>query len=401
MTIVATERPSRQFQAPEARPVFKQKRVVVVASLTWSLVCFRLDLLKAMVAAGHEVTALAPDDDPGAVATLNGIGVRFERIPMARTGTNPLADIRTLVALYRCMRRLAPDIMLAYTMKPIIYGSLAARLAGVRQRFAMFTGFGFLFGEGLQGFRTTVIRKLSIWLHRASLVGTTAAFVYNDADAAEIERHAMLSPHTPLVMLPGSGVDLKRFASSKPRSGPPVFLLVARLLRNKGIAEFAAAARLLKREFPDARFQILGPFDPSPLVIAKAELDAWVKEGIVEYLGETRDVAPFLAASTVFVLPSYYREGIPRSALEALAAGRAIVTTDAPGCRETVLDGENGFRVPPRNVDALAKAMRAFLEDRTLAARMGLNSRKLAETRFDVHRVNRTLLETLGLQPTA
>jgi glycosyltransferase involved in cell wall biosynthesis len=397
MNIAAMELPSRRYQPQKAR-ASGQKRIVIVASLTWSLVCFRLDLLKAMVLAGHEVTALAPDDDQGAIATLEHIGVRFEKIPMARTGTNPLADLRTFVALYRRMRRLAPDIVLAYTMKPIIYGGLAARLAGIRQRFALFTGFGFLFGEGLQGFRTTMIRRLSIKLYRASLVGTAAAFAYNDADAAEIRRHAMVSPQTPLIMLAGSGVDLERFASSEPRPGPPVFLLIARLLREKGIAEFAAAARLLKREFPDARFQILGPFDPSPLVIAKSDLDAWVEEGVVEYLGETRNVAPFLEASTVFVLPSYYREGIPRSALEAMAAGRPIVTTDAPGCRETVIDGENGFCVPPRNVDALAKAMRAFLEDDTLAARMGANSRKLAEKRFDVRQVNRTLLKVLGLQ---
>lgn len=398
MTIAAIERPSRRRQ--EDVPASGQKRVVVVASLTWSLVCFRLDLLKAMVAAGHEVIALAPDDDPASIATLERIGVRFEKIPMARTGTNPLADLRTLMALYSRMRRLAPDIMLAYTMKPIIYGGLAARLAGVRQRYALFTGFGFLFGKGLQGFRTAVLRWLSIKLYRASLVGTAAAFAYNDADAADIRLHAMVSQETPLIMLAGSGVDLKRFASSKPRSGPLVFLLVARLLREKGIAEFAGAARLLKREFPHARFQILGPFDPSPLVITKAELGAWVEEGVVEYLGETRDVVPFLEASTVFVLPSYYREGIPRSALEALATGRPIITTDAPGCHETVLEGENGFRIAPRNVEALAEAMRAFLEDETLAARMGARSRKLAEERFDVHLVNQTLLGALGLQST-
>jgi glycosyltransferase involved in cell wall biosynthesis len=377
----------------------RKKRVVVVASLTRSLVIFRIDLLKAMVAAGHEVFALAPDRDEPAIAELNGIGVGFQQIPMTRTGTNPFADLETLWVLFRHMRRLSPDLVLAYTMKPIIYGGLAARLAGVRHRFALFTGFGFLFGENSQGFRVAAIRRLSIWLYRASLVGTKAAFAYNNADIADIRRHDMVSRDTPLIMLAGSGVDLERFASHHPRPGPPVFLLVARLLREKGIAEFAAAARILKRDFPHARFQILGPFDPSPLVIPRAELESWVDEGIVEYLGETRDVVPFLAQSSVFVLPSYYREGIPRSALEAIAAGRPIITTSAPGCRETVVDGENGFCIPPRNVDALAKAMRAFLEDDTLAARMGPNSRKLAEKRFDVHQVNRTLLSALGLQP--
>lgn len=393
----------RQAEArPHARPISGTdcpKRVVIVASLTRSLVILRLELLKAMVAAGHEVFALAPDDDVEAIAELDKIGVSFRRIPMSRTGTNPLTDLVTLKALYGYMHRLSPDLVLAYTMKPIIYGGLAARLAGVRQRFALFTGFGFLFGDDRAGIRVAAIRRISIWLYRTALVGAKAAFAYNDADMKEIRRHNMLGQQTPLILLPGSGVDLIRFSASRPRPGPPIFLLVARLLREKGIAEFAAAARILKQEFPHAQFQILGPFDPSPLVIAKADLDAWIKDGIVEYLGETRDVTPFLEACTVFVLPSYYREGIPRAALEALAAGRPIITTDTPGCRETVFDGENGFRVAARNVEALARAMRAFAEDESLAARMGASSRKLAEKQFDVHQVNRTLLSVLDLHP--
>lgn len=377
------------------------KKVAVVASLTWSLVCFRLDLLRAMIAAGHEVTAFAPDDDIDAIATLEGNGIRFIRIPMARKGTNPLADIRTFVALYVWMRRLSPDIVLAYTMKPIIYGSLAARLAGIRQRFAMFTGLGFLFGEERQDLFTASLRRLSIGLHKMSLAGAAAAFAYNETDAEDIRRNAMVGPQTPVIMLPGSGVDLDRFVASEPRPGAPVFLLIARLLREKGIGEYVAAARVLKREFPHARFQVLGPFDPGPLTISKLQMDEWVAEGIVDYLGETRDVRPFLTASTIFVLPSYYREGIPRSALEAMAVGRAIITTDAPGCRETVREGENGLCVPPRDVPSLVRAMRAFLEDETLARRMGAESRKLAEERFDVHVVNGILLDALGLRPLA
>lgn len=399
MTIVEAHLPFAGDTAPQAvaRADSRGKSVVVVASLTWSLVCFRLDLLKAMVAAGHKVVAFAPDHDPGAIATLREIGVGFVQIPMARTGTNPLTDLRTVLALYRELRRISPDTVLSYTMKPIVYGSLAARLAGVPERFALFTGFGFLFGGRTGGWRVTAIRRLSIALHRLALVGVKAAFAYNDADAQDIRRHTMVGDGTPLVMLDGSGVDLDRFTAQPPPAGPPTFLLVARLLRDKGVCEFAAAARVLKRTFPHARFQLLGPFDPSPLVIAKSELDGWVEEGIVEYLGETRDVRPYLTASTVFVLPSYYREGIPRSALEALAAGRAIITADTPGCRETVREGENGFLVPARDAEALAVRMEAFLRDETLAARMGARSRRLAEERFDVHKVNAGLMQALGL----
>jgi len=398
MTLIETGRFVRDnptVATSEACP--KSQRVVVVASLTWSLVCFRIDLLKAMVAGGHEVIALAPDDDADSVATLEGAGVRFARIPMARTGTNPFADLRTLASLYIQMRRLAPDVVLAYTMKPIVYGGIAARLAGVPRRFALFTGFGFLFGEGSHGLRTSAIRRLTIMLHRRALAGLDGAFAYNEADAEDIRKHDMMSVDTPLTMIDGSGVDIERFSPSLPRAAPPTFLLVSRLLWEKGIGEFVAAARLLKRDYPDARFQILGPFDPNPSMITRSEMDAWIAEGSIEYLGETRDVRPFLASSTVFVLPSYYREGIPRSLLEALAVGRPVITTDLPGCRETVRHGENGFRVPPRDVEALAGAMRAFLDDEVLAPMMGERSRLMAEERFDVRLINRKLLSAMDL----
>ncbi|BDA82966.1 glycosyl transferase [Aureimonas sp. SA4125] len=375
------------------------QRIVVVASLTRSLVNFRYALLEAMVAAGHEVTAVAPDEDSEAIAALNRIGVTFRRIPMARTGTDPLADIRTLAALYRLMRGIRPDIVLTYTMKPIIYGGLAARLSGVGRRFSMFTGFGYMFGGERRGLRLAALRRLSIWLYRRALAGTEAAFVYNENDAAEIRRHALIGKRTALVSVPGSGVDLDHHAQTALPAGPFVFLLVARLLREKGIAEFAAAARLLKPQFPQTRFQILGPFDPNPAALSQAEVAQWTADSGVEYLGETTDVRPYLSASTVFVLPSYYREGIPRSALEALATGRPIITTDMPGCRETVIDGENGFRIAPRSAADLANAMRAFLDDERLAPRMAVRSRTLAMERFDVRAVNAILLESLGLRP--
>lgn len=374
-----------------------RQHIVVIASLTRSLVIFRLELLKAMVAAGHRVTALAPDDDADAARTLAGIGVSFRRIPMARTGTNPIADLRTMASLYRTMRSLSPDILFAYTMKPIIYGGLAARLAGVRRRFAMFTGFGYMFGSEGETVSGSALRWLSVQLYRRALVGASAAFFYNDADGEDIRRHAMLGTGTPMIAISGSGVDLDLYERQPIPPGPPVFLLVARLLREKGILEFAEAARALKTRYPQARFQILGPFYESPLAIGRSDLQRLQTDGAVEYLGETSDVRPYLSASTVFVLPSYYREGIPRSALEALATGRAIVTTDAPGCRETVIDGQNGVLVPPRDAGALAAAMARFLEDPALAVTMGTRSRRLAEERFDVHAINRALLGALEL----
>ena len=223
-------------------------------------------------------------------------------------------------------------------------------------------------------------------------------FVYNDADAADIRNHRMVRDNTLMTMIPGSGVDLEHFAFSPPPRGAPVFLLVARLLRDKGIVEYVEAARIVRRSFPEARFQLLGHFDSNPTAISRAEIDAWVGEGSLEYLGTTQDVRPYLAACTAFVLPSYYREGIPRSILEALAVGRPIITTDLPGCRDTVQPGVNGFTVEARSFTRLADAMMAFAREPELAQQMGRKSRELAETKFDVHMINRMLLTRMQLE---
>jgi glycosyltransferase involved in cell wall biosynthesis len=176
----------------------------------------------------------------------------------------------------------------------------------------------------------------------------------------------------------------------------PVFLLIARLIRDKGVFEYADAARILKRRYPEAVFRLLGWFDRHPEAISPKQIDQWQREGIIEYLGETQDVRPFLAESNVYVLPSY-REGTPRTVLEAMAMGRPIVTTDAPGCRETVIEGKNGFLVPPRNVDALGKAMERFISTPEIIETMGGESRKFAEMKYDVHKVNYVIMRTMGL----
>ncbi len=374
-----------------------RRRVAVVASLTRSLTNFRLQLLQAMVGAGHEVIAFAPERDAEVERTLQTIGVRFVVVPMARTGINPLADLRTLFALWRHFRRLKPDIVLPYTMKPIIYGCLAGRLAGVAHRFALVTGLGYVFGDAEPTARLTLLRQLSIRLYRLALAGVERVFVYNDADAEELRRHRMIGEPSRIVPVPGTGIDLDHFAACDPPMQPVTFLLIARLLRDKGVVQFVEAARQLRARHPEIRAWLLGPFDANPAGISKSDVDGWVAEGAIDYLGETRDVRPFLAQCTVFVLPSFYREGIPRTILEAMATGRAIITTDMPGCRDTVIDGENGYIVRPRDHAGLAGAMEAFVVEPDLALRMGRRSRELARQRFDVHRVNRLLLGSMDL----
>lgn len=377
----------------------RRQRIAIVASLTSSLVNFRLELLRSLVAHGLDVYALAPDDDRDTVAKLKALGVRFIRIPMARTTTSPVDDLKSLFALARIFMRIRPDIVLPYTMKPIIYGGLAARLARVPHRFALVTGLGYVFIDREPRLPKRALRWLSVRLYRMALRGVERIFVYNEADAADLRNHAIASDHV-LVRVPGSGVDTTHFAASPLPGGPPVFLMIARLLRDKGVAEYIAAARILRRRYPSAQFKLLGPFDSNPAAISRNEVEAWVAEGVIDYLGETGDVRPYLAGCSVFVLPSH-REGMSRTILEAMATGRAVVTSDGPGCAEPVEEGVTGFVVPVKDAEALAAAMERFIVSPDLARKMGARARERVEALYDVAMINRVLLTSMRIGPAA
>lgn len=382
----------------EATAAPTARRVVVIASYTPSLINFRLELLKRMVEAGHVVHAFAPEDDGVVKAELAAIGVAFEQMPMARAGMNPFDDLKTLAFLVRRLRRISPDVVIPYTMKPIIYGGIAARLLGVGRRCFLVTGLGYVFSDtAVASLKGRFARRVSVALYRMAFSGAHSVFAYNDADMADLAQYRMLDSGKTARLISGSGVDLEHFQFEAVPAGKPVFLMIARLLRDKGVLDYVEAARIVKRQYPEAEFRLLGPLDPNPEAISPDDISRWDDEGIIRYLGETRDVRPFLKDCSVFVLPSFYREGIPRSILEALATGRAVITTDLPGCRETVQQGINGFCIPPRDPRGLADAMSNFLGDPRLASRMGQRSRMLAELKFDVHAVNRTLLREMNL----
>lgn len=372
-------------------------KVLVLSSLAYSLVNFRGELLRGMIAAGNEVVACAPDPDPAVQSALAKLGVGFRVVAMARTGANPFADLATLWDYYGLIRRERPDVVLAYTQKPIIYGGLAARLAGGTRYFAMCSGLGHAFSGG--GLRSLALRAIVTQLYRFAVAKAEAVFTFNCDDAGEMRRLGITSDRHAVIQVPGSGIDTLAFAREPVPDGPPVFLMIARLMRDKGLGEFVSAARALRKAGKPARFQVLGPRDSNPTGISSTEIQSWHDEGIIEYLGETRDVRPFLAASSVFVLPSYYREGLPRTILEAMAVGRAIITTDMPGCRETIFEGDNvnGILVPPRDADALTAAMQRFIDEPGLAASYGASSRRMAETLYDVRKVNAQLLDVMEL----
>lgn len=368
-------------------------KVLVLGGYAPSLLNFRGPMLAEMAERGHEVVACAPGEDEAVRAGLAAHGVQYRPIAMQRTGTNVAKDIMSLRELVHLLRDERPDVFLGYTIKPVVFGNWAARLAGVSSRNAMITGLGYAFGAASwkQRMLGTVIRPM----YRSALAGCDTVFFQNPDDQALFERLGLVR-RDQVQRIHGSGVDLEHFCRAPLPAGAPTFLLIARLLADKGILEYVGAARQVKRDRPDVRFLLVGPLDSNPAAISASDVQAWHDEGVLEYLGEADDVRPHLAACHVYVLPSY-REGTPRTVLEAMATGRAIITTDASGCRETVEDGDNGFLVPVRDARSLATVMRRFLDDPALISNMGCRSRQIAEETYDVRKVNTVILDALGL----
>lgn len=371
-------------------------KIILHSSLAYSLINFRGALLRALVAAGHDVVATAPDHDEEILAKLAEMGVAFERVPMARASLNPFGDLRTIASYCRLMRKHRPDVVIAYTQKPIIYGGLAARLVGRARFHVLMSGLGYVFSAEADHRRW--LRGFVSLLYRIGVRSARTIFVFNDDDRAEMLRNHIISGEHYVVQVSGSGVDTTQFVAEPLPEGPPVVLMIARLMRDKGVYDFVEAARRVKARLPDVRFQLLGRREHNnPTAVSAAECQRWADEGLVEFLPETRDVRPFLAASTLFALPSFYREGLPRTILEALSSGRPVITTDLPGCREAIADGRNGRLIPPRDPAALADAVVETLSDREALAAMSAAARKSAVDRYDVHDVNQVLLECMKL----
>lgn len=367
----------------------------LITSHAPSLLNFRSSLIRTLQAQGIQVLALAPNFDERSRAAIKALGATPIDCPISRTGMNPLVDAINTWKMARLLKRIKPSITLGYFIKPAIFGSIAAWWAGVPRRFAMIEGLGFVFtptGDALP-LKRRLLKQLVLWLYKLGLSRAQRVIFLNPDDQAELVAAGVL-PIRKGFLLGGIGVDLLYWALALPVLQPPTFMLVARLLREKGVEQFAAAARIVKQSHPQARFILLGGLDENPGSITEADVLAWVAEGILEWHGHA-PVQPWMAQTSVFVLPSYYREGVPMSTQEALAMGRAVITTDVPGCRQTVMDGVNGFLVPPRNPQALADAMLRFIHQPELIATMGQASRLLAEERFDVHKVNQRLVDLL------
>jgi len=370
------------------------RRIAIVSHHAVSLLNFRGHLIRDLCAAGLRVHCLAPDYDAQTRADVAALGAEPVDYRLQRTGMNPLRDLADMARLAVLLRRLAPEVSFAFSTKPMVYGTLAAWLARIPRRVAMVEGAGYVFtpSGSRPGWRRRVLRLVVETLYRRALGRAHRIIFLNPDDRREfIERGLAAAERS--VLLGGIGVDLLAWRPAPPVTEPMCFLLVARLLREKGIVEYAAAARRLKDRYPAARFVLLGGLDTNPGGLDRRQVEAWVAEGVLEWPGHV-PVRPWMEQASVFVLPSY-REGVPLSTQEAMAMGRPVITTDVPGCRETVRDGVNGYLVPARDVEALAEAMRRFLDDPGRVAPMGSASRRIAEQCFDVREINRKLLAWL------
>ena len=348
----------------------------------------RSDLIRFLLSRGHQVTVLCTIDE--AAPDLRRMGASVVNWSMTRSGLNPLREILSVVRLRRIIAHLQPDIILSFTPKSVLYGSIAARSTPNSSVFSVVAGLGFMFGA--ENLIMATIAPIIRLVFRLSLDNNLLVFFQNPDDQ-DLFIYKNILPRSRTCRVYGSGVDIRRFvptSNRKPRS-ETVFIMVARLIKPKGVLDYIQAASILKSESCPARFMLLGPFDDHPTAIDQSTVRSSDDSGVIEYLGATTDVRPYLDEADVFVLPSYYREGTPRSTLEAMAMAKPIITTDSPGCRETVIDDCNGYLVPVRDAVKLAEAMRKLVGNSGRIREMGLQSRQMAENLYDVEKVNQHL----------
>ena len=371
------------------------KTLVIISSQAFSLVNFRGSIISALIKKNIQVYALAPDYTEELRREVSNLGACPVDFQLSRTGMNPLRDMFSMFRLAVLLRRLRPDVTFSYFIKPVIYGTLAAWLAQVPHRIALIEGLGYVFTLENPGWQRKLLRLVVSWLYRVGLSRAHCVVFLNRDDIAQFVDGGLVD-RAKVVRLGGIGVSLNEWSVAPPVQNPVTFLLVARLLREKGVVEYAEAAKLVKALYPKTRFVLLGDLDSNPSSLSQLEVEGWVLDGLLEWPGHV-NVKPWLAQCSVFVLPSY-REGMPRSTQEAMSMGRAIITTDVPGCRETVVDGSNGYLVPVRDAVALAEAMKRFIHHPNLIESMGRESRRMAEERFDVRDVNCRMLKILGVE---
>lgn len=367
-------------------------KILIIGAYPKSVVEFRGQLIKTLVDQGHKVTVMTALPEQEVVNNITALGAHFIPYTVQRNGLNPMVDFRTLLQLKKVMTQWQPDKTLAYTIKPIIWGGIANRLSRQGDFYAMITGLGYAFEKGT--FLRNSVNALVKLLYKIALTKAKAVIFQNNENMELFGQLKLVKPNISHRVY-GSGVDISQYGKKDLPQGQPTFLLIARLLGDKGIREFASAARAVKKTYPEVKFQLLGPVDSSPDKITIDEVNKWVVSGEIEYLGETNNVIPFIEKCHIYTLPSYH-EGLPRTVLEAMAIGRPILTTEAIGCRDTVIDNKNGRKVPVKSSELLAEQIIWFIEHPEQWSEMAKASRNFACELFDVKKVNENIIQILS-----
>lgn len=387
-------------------------KIIIITTGVQSIFGFRRSWIYSVTRAGHVVTVFVNDwSIEAANKAKNDLEISLRPWPINRTGLNPFSDVYACWTLWRVLWRLRPDVTLSTFAKPVIWGGIGSRLAKVPINVGMLEGLGYAFTphpDGAEPYKQRLLRWMQVLLYRLAIPRLTRIIFLNPDDPVDLlQAHRIRA--TDVQVLGGIGVDLARYVATPPpvasmsadSDHAVTFLFVGRLLAEKGIHDYVTAAKQVKAYYPQARFIVLGGLDEgNPGGLKKRELDTLIADNVIEYPGFVTNMPEWLARADVFVLPSY-REGVPASTQEAMAVGRAVLTTDVPGCRETVMDGVNGFLVPPWSPDRLAEKMLYLIEHPELIVTMGKASRKIAEEKFDAAKVNRRLCTLLGILDVA
>lgn len=367
-------------------------KIAVLSSHTPSLFWFRIDMMKSFLSRGHEVYALGNEPESDWVEKFSELGIVYRRIDVQRNGTNPVKDLKSIGSIRQVLAEIMPDKIFTYQAKTIIYGTIAANRLGITEVYPLIAGLGSLYLKN--DIKTKGIRRILMREYKDSMRKCPAVFFQNSDDEHTFREKKVIKKQK-VVLLHGSGVNLERF-TVQPLPETFGFLCVSRLIRDKGVYEYLEACQKIKALHPEVRCLLVGPFDTNPSSLKQEELQQFIDDGIVEYFGEQSDVVPYLRQCSVYVLPSY-REGTPKTVLEAMACGRAVITTDAPGCRETVDDKVNGLLVPVKDIDSIVNAMNYLIGHPTELKQMAKSGRKKAEDLFDVNKVNKMVCKTMGL----
>ena len=366
-------------------------KILVVSPKNKTVFNFRGDLIKDMIAKGNEVYVTGPNKD--FVEDIMDLGVKeFIEVPLVKDNTSISGDFIYLKKLKRVIANVQPELMFAYTIKPVIYGSLAAKSCGVKKIYPMVTGLGRVYAS--ENLKTKMVRAVIKVLYQKAFKACDKVIFQNPDDVREFVAGNYL-PANKCVVVNGSGVNMDRFYRSD-LPDKPVFLMVSRIIKEKGVLDFAQAAREVKKKVPEARFIVLGGSDKSIGAQKEGDVREYIDDGSIELPGEVKDPVSFYAQASVFVLPSYYREGLPRTILEGMSCGRPIITTNWTGCREPIEDGVNGYLVPIKSPEELAKRMYELATDREKVLKMSDAAFKTCKERYAVEIVNQQMRKVMG-----